>query len=232
MKKIYSIILFSALIVWSCNPDDPEFKSVDKSQITDFWNEISGPDDFTSKGTVDYEVSPRSNSTYEWAISGAAGATVTPDGTYPFMVSISVPENPELQNATVSVKETTDWGATKTFTMDVTIQPFCTYDPSSWAGDYSCNEPGYGDYPVTFTQDTDDPNKFWIDNFWDYGGTPYYIFDPNSFDITLPEQTISMGGSDYLVEGTGKYDQCAGTFYIDYLVDGGDTDDNRHTYTK
>jgi hypothetical protein len=92
------------------------------------------------------------------------------------------------------------------------------YDASSWAGDWVGAEDGAccsSNDPNTLRQDTSDPNKYIMDNFWGDGVDAYIIFSPSTkLDdqiVTLPEQTTSEGG---VASGTGTYDQCAGTFVI------------------
>ncbi len=108
----------------------------------------------------------------------------------------------------------------------------CTYDIANFIGDYDCNEPGYGIYDVTFTQIDD--NTVEIDNFWDFGGVAQYEFDASG-GVTLPEQTIQMGGEGWVVAGSGSYDPCTGGFAVDYTVvrvsDGLTYDDNTHTFS-
>ncbi|MDH5598205.1 MAG: hypothetical protein OEY34_03720, partial [Cyclobacteriaceae bacterium] len=117
------------------------------------------------------------------------------------------------------------------------LQGECPFDINTFVGNYSCVEPGYGTYGVVSTDySATVPNSIVVDNFWDWGGTPYYTFDPNSDVVTLPKQTISMGGQDWIVEGSGTYDKCSGDFVVDYTVNQASTgdqwDSNTHTYTK
>lgn len=324
MKKIYSLLFIAAVLLMSCDPDDPEFESVDKSQITDIWNEIEGPETVISGTKPEFEASPRSGSSFDWTISvdgysatvyesadnefimegvfeqfrgedtvsavvtvvettewgvsesfeysfnvapftnsidgsdvvvsgteGEFSLTEHPGSTYEWSLSevdnaslsstsgysttIVTEKNSEDVTATLSVTETPADGPSLTLTMSITISRYCDYDATTWAGVYYCNEPGYGTYSIELAQDEDDENTFESDNFWDYSGTPYYVFDPESFDVTMPEQTIVMGGTEYTVSGTGEYDQCENSFYVDYELydDAGDlVEENTHTFTK
>lgn len=125
----------------------------------------------------------------------------------------------------------------QTFTLE--LSRFCALDISQWVGVlFDCDEPGYKVYDASFTAGAE-PNTIVNTNFWDFGGTPVYTFDESaSVDeaiVTLKEQTISMGGEDWVVVGSGTYEQCSRTMIINYKVfrvsDGGQYDDNVHIYT-
>lgn len=124
----------------------------------------------------------------------------------------------------------------QTFTLN--LSRFCPLDLSGWVGTFNCNEPGYGDYQVNFVKGTD-PNTLVIDNFWDYGGVVTYTLNdaagPDDATVEIKEQTVTMGGTDFIVLGTGTYEQCSRTMIVHYQVlrpsDRATYDDNTHTYT-
>jgi hypothetical protein len=100
-----------------------------------------------------------------------------------------------------------------------TVTDFCTYDDDLWSGTYTSTEfyedGAYGPYDVTLSQDGGNPNKFTLDNFWDYGLSAYVIFNPSTTGfaeatVEFPEQTVD----GETLTGTGTYDQCKGIFKI------------------
>jgi len=99
------------------------------------------------------------------------------------------------------------------------VSHLCTYSASSWTGDWGGDEVGAccgGTDANAIRQDATDPNKFIMDNFWGDGVDAYFILNPSSTSVfeqvlTMPKQVTSEGG---IAEGTGTYDQCAGTFTI------------------
>ncbi len=102
----------------------------------------------------------------------------------------------------------------------------CPFDPSSWTGDWGGDEVGAccgGTDANTITQDSVDPNKFIMDNFWGDHVDAYIIFTPSTtpYDqvVELPEQITSENGT---ASGIGTYDQCQGTFSINtsYTIGG------------
>ena len=95
---------------------------------------------------------------------------------------------------------------------------YSPYNASSWVGDWGGDEVGAccgGTDDNTIRQDTSNPNKFIMDNFWGDGVDAYIIFTPSTSltdqVVTLPTQTTSEGG---IASGTGTYEQCYGTFTI------------------
>ncbi len=104
---------------------------------------------------------------------------------------------------------------------------YCAFNPSSWTGVWGGDEVGAccgGTDKNNITQDSSNPNKFWMDNFWGDHVPAYIIFTPstNFHDqvVTLPKQTTADPG---VASGTGTYDQCSQTFTINttYVAFGG-----------
>jgi hypothetical protein len=192
--------------------------------------ELSGPEEMTSGQTVTFSI-PNWPGIKSWSIVEGPGSLMNASTS---SVSFVTEKSPEPSSAVIRVEYTYNGFEPGFFEVEVSIAAFCDYVPSSWAGNYSTNEPGYGNYPNTLTQDDENPNKFWIDNFWNYGGEAYYIFSENSEIVTLPKQIIEMGGDEYEIEGVGYYDQCNNVFVVDYKVfEGGEeVDNNTHTFTK
>jgi hypothetical protein len=111
---------------------------------------------------------------------------------------------------------------------------------SFFTGSYMADEPGYDIYPATLTTDATNPNGIRTNNFWDFGGNLLYVLDAATNKVTIPTQTIQMGGEGWIISqgaaGDGTFDPCTGTMVIPYKVvrvsDGGTYDNNTHTYTK
>jgi len=95
---------------------------------------------------------------------------------------------------------------------------YTPYNASSWVGDWIGIEDGAccsSEDPNTIRQDTSNPNKFIMDNFWGDGVDAYVIFSPSTNldnqTVNMPTQTTSENG---IASGAGTYDQCTGTFMI------------------
>lgn len=103
----------------------------------------------------------------------------------------------------------------------------CPYNAATWTGVWGGDEVGAccgGTDKNNIIQDTSNPNKFIMDNFWGDHVSAYVIFspstDPNKQIVTMPTQTTADPG---VASGTGTYDQCRGTFTINttYVAFGG-----------
>ncbi|MCA6077905.1 hypothetical protein [Fulvivirga sedimenti] len=142
----------------------------------------------------------------------------------------------EAQTITVTLTGASDGVELSNYaTLTTNTRKECSFSIANFVGSYSCIEPGYGGspYDVTFTEI--DATTVEIDNFWDFGGVAQYEFDASG-GVTLPEQTIQMGGEGWVVAGSGTYDPCTGSFSVDYTVvrvsDGLTYDDNTHTFNR
>ncbi len=115
------------------------------------------------------------------------------------------------------------------------LRTLCPYLRSNFTGVYSANEPGYGNYDVTFAVDPNDPNGIIVSNFWDFGGTVRYVLTPAG-SISIPSQSVVMGGTTYTVDSpsAGTFDACTFRMVVPYRVRQGTTtvDNNVHTFTK
>lgn len=262
MKKIYILFLVSIGFM-ACDPDDPEFQDVDQSQITDFFNEISGPSAAFASGEPEniynFSVMPRSGSTYEWSVTGNTGATITPDPEYPFQAGIVFGQSGETKPGSVVVKETTSWGATKTFEMPITLKAFCPFDLNTLAGTYVQDAAG----DIGESEITTDPNDqllgLIINNMlepWcgDAGGSIKVKYNDCNKTITFPnpgaDQKIAGISSlcgysgpflrppdlndDGVKSIDGTYDPVTKTFsfYATVRVDAGSFGTYKFTFTK
>lgn len=100
---------------------------------------------------------------------------------------------------------------------------YCAYDANSWGGNWTGTEtPGSVD-KNKLTQDSTDPNKYVMDNWWGDGVEAYIIFTPSTNPgdqiVKVPEQTTSEGG---VASGEGTYNQCLNTFSMTckYVIGG------------
>jgi hypothetical protein len=119
------------------------------------------------------------------------------------------------------------------------IRTLCAFNRANFVGTYSTNEPGYGTYDNTSVADPTDANIIIVNNFWDFGGTVKYVFNPATNAVTVPTQDVVMGGTTYVVAAgatAGTYDACTYSFVVPYTVRLKSTnalqDSNTHTYTK
>lgn len=119
------------------------------------------------------------------------------------------------------------------------IRTLCVFSRANFLGTYSTIEPGYGTYNNTSVADATEPNTIVVNNFWDFGGTVKYLFNPTNNSVTIPTQDVVMGGTTYVVAaGTtaGTFDACTYSFVAPYTVRLKSTnalqDSNTHTYTK
>ncbi|MBN8577043.1 MAG: hypothetical protein J0L66_08870 [Cytophagales bacterium] len=125
----------------------------------------------------------------------------------------------------------------KYFTRSLRI--LCPFVRSNFTGTLNVDEPGYGTYTTVSSPDGADANTIVINNFWDFGGTVKYVFNPANTTVTLPTQDVVMGGVTYVVaQGTGNatYDACELQFVVPYTVrrksDNALFDSNTHTFRK
>ncbi len=108
-------------------------------------------------------------------------------------------------------------------------KPECPFDIKTFTGAYIANEAGYGEYDVSFKADSENPNRIWQSNFWDYTDELLaFDLDPETGIVTVPEQSITMGdGNSYMVVGSGTYDPCTGIMIVDFQ---GDVDGTHEEY--
>jgi len=116
------------------------------------------------------------------------------------------------------------------------LRVLCPFARANFTGPFLADEPGYGTYNVSFAADPADPNAIIITNFWDFGGTVRYVFNTAATAISIPSQSVVMGGVTYTVDSptAGTYDACTFRMVVPYRVRQGTTtvDTNVHTFTK
>jgi hypothetical protein len=109
-------------------------------------------------------------------------------------------------------------------TFSLIMQRFCPFDIANFTGNFVCNEVGYGEYLVDITQDPENDMAIIISNFWDWSGELKVVFSGDlSQKLTVPSQTLTMGGDPYLTTGNGNYNGCEGTFSLNTNVGGSNT---------
>lgn len=124
-------------------------------------------------------------------------------------------------------------------TVTYNLSAKCPYATSTFVASYSCDEPGYGTYNVTFTADAT-ANTIINNNFWDTGLVVKYILnDANetvSIQTTEFQADLGRGSETWVITGSGTISFCTGEMIVDYLVkakaDNVVADDNTHTFRK
>jgi hypothetical protein len=141
----FIVLLLSAMAVtfYACeDKDDYNYNNIEPIIFS-----IAGPDVATAHGVADfpsrYTVPERGGSTYNWQVGGHGGSIVQ-DETFPSIAYITFNQSSTNTTATITVTETTLGGKTsEPFTRSVSLQAFCPYNMSEWAGDYSGTMAGY-----------------------------------------------------------------------------------------
>ncbi len=189
-----------------------------------------------SSRTVIYEAY-----TVSYEITGdytASGTLNVPKGVNSFTEAVPVEAgivSDEALSATITLTAVTGGlelgrnGAN--LSVDVTITKFVPFVADDYAITFSCNEPGYGDYPVDFIT-TDDPHVLTNTNFWDSGWSVDYTFSADFEQlVTIVPQSVE----GFTIEGSGTYDGVTKTIIVDYTVvedaTGDVWDNNTHTFT-
>jgi hypothetical protein len=109
----------------------------------------------------------------------------------------------------------------------------CAFVSDNFTGTASATEiygpdDTYGPYDAEFTYNGN--NNFTMTNFWDWGADVSFNVDPSpeALTITVPNQTILLGGYPSTVEGTGIINTCGTAFLmtVDVMYGG-----NGNTYS-
>jgi len=116
------------------------------------------------------------------------------------------------------------------------MRTLCMYNASFFVGPYSCLEPGYATYPVTFTASATAANTFINNNFWDENAIINYVINPATNTVSIPSQTFVAFGATLTVvsTGTSTIDTCTGNMVVNYRVTQGANviENNIHTFTN
>jgi len=244
LRKIYSylIILTGSLVVLvSCDKSDDKIESfsavVDVSKSSLAADKYSIVTLFSTDGDtfVDYPVLTVGKKYWVKVINRTSDG----DEELP-CINIDWSDSEPKQNGddVSNIAEFTVRKSNKIVAKVVGEAHYLAYDASTWAGSWLGTEVGSccnSKDDNTITQDSSDPNKFIMDNFWGDHVDAYFIFTPSTKSgdqvITLPAQTTSEGGD--IAASTGTYDQCKGIFSIScsYTI-GGDTYEWEYNFTK
>ena len=182
--------------------------------------------------------------------------TTDPDGDAPLCdVYFGTGENPKLYkaghsgltlNVPVAEGSTYYWyvkmyDANKVMTTSAifSFSVAVAYDINNFVGLFDCDEPGYKHYDCNFTKVN--ATKISNDNFWDNGWAVEYVFDDYG-DVNIIPISYFVAGSTpakdvtYDITGSGKFNNKAKSFYVDYTVKnhatGATVDHNVHTFVK
>ncbi len=249
MKNIMKIMILLALgFAFGCEsyfPAEPNFENTYPAYV-EFEN--TAEKTVPEGGTINVVLTSRSvvykayNVSYE--ITGdytASGSVEVPGGVNSVDVALPVEAGivtDEPLSATVTLTDVSGDMALgrngMNTAVEVSITRFIPFDADDYAITFSCNEPGYGDYPCDFVK-TDDPNVLTNTNFWDSGWSIDYTFS-GDFDqsVTIEPQVRMSGDTPLTVSGSGTYDGVTKLIVVDYTVvddAGGVWDDNTHTFT-
>jgi len=239
MKKNINRFMFTlsfAAILLSCEEDEePTQITTDFSSIASTYNEKDGT------ATV---VIPFRNGTADFASKAevSLGGTATEGQDYTLGavtaegVQISIIDDNVFEpNETIRVQiPTSNGNSIHTITIvsncEDTESPYLKY----FAGTYSAIEKygpteasWYGPYEIHFEQDSEDPTKFHLDNFYDSGRSAYLVFDVATGKVHFPDQQPlpDPGAPTLLTASSGTFviDDCnsATTLTISLNYDGG-----------
>lgn len=252
-----SVILSAAVLFTSCEEELTIFKGPYHVRFSSASSSVN--ENATTATTVKLHFAgpaPKEAISIEYSVSGGTAGT---DFTLTGGSALTIPAGEFFTSFTVAPINNLIASGNKVITFEITsvsggntaglglvgkkfaytiVDDDCAFDRSEFVGTYDVLEPGYGTYEVSSAEDPDDANAIIIDNFWDFGGVVRYVFDPNTNQVTLPTQDVTMGETVYVVEGSaaGTYEACTGKFVVPYFVKakatGSILDDNIHTFTK
>lgn len=218
-NKVLVLTAFVLLVTtfFSCSPKEEE-----EEDPVDF--SIDGPSEVFQTQTTEYHVIPamdQPGTKWVWFVEGAKKENVSNETK---TVTVSFPTVPANDTVSISATAITSGGAvSQAKVVKVYVESFCILDLNNFIGAFSCDEAGYGIYPVNFSLHPTLANTIVNDNFWDWpalGEVVYYTFSGDFLEeITVPRQDFIFG-DDFAgwVEGSGTYDGCAHTMIVDYTV--------------
>jgi len=110
-------------------------------------------------------------------------------------VQLSINDDSKFEpNETIRVQLKSASGSLKGNTIHtVTIVSNCAdtdeLDEDFFVGEFVLYEDDYGPYITHIEQDETNPNKYWLDNFFDSGLPAYIVYDPATKTVSFPQQT-------------------------------------------
>jgi hypothetical protein len=233
-----AFVLTAAMLLTSCGETyiEENENAYSASDVVPIVFSVTGPTSVYQTEVRTYTPAySRAGSQWTWSVVGADLQSVSADTR---TATVEFKTIPAGGKATVTVSETTS-GGTKSpdKVIEVSVNAFCAFDINNFIGAFDCDEAGYGVYPVNFTKHPALANTIVNDNFWDWaapGAVIYYTLSGNFLEtVTVPKQDYEFGdGYVGWVEGSGKYDGCAHTMVVDYIVFyDGDEYDTHHEFS-
>lgn len=208
-----------SVILISCDDDDNDNLGVSFSSIASTTTEDGG-------GTLTIPLRDGSVSVDEIVFGGTAkeGEDFELVGVLDEGIQINIINDNvyESSNETIRIQIPSSGNSFHTVTIneDASDCQYAVYDDVDWAGSYEAiedyGEDGtYGPYTVSFSQDSEDPNKYTFADFWDSGISAYIVFDPATETVSFPSQVTAYG--TITGSGTYEYDVCSG--YRKFTID-------------
>ncbi|MFZ5999737.1 MAG: hypothetical protein ACOYW3_04460 [Bacteroidota bacterium] len=114
----------------------------------------------------------------------------------------------------------------------------CGYGIEKFIGSYTCTEPGYTNYTVSFMPWQATSGYLINDNFWNVGAPVVYRFDRSAKYVEIPEQRFFLEGLPCRVVGLGTIDSCTGNMVVSFAIIRNDGKQDRlilqntHTFVK
>jgi hypothetical protein len=112
----------------------------------------------------------------------------------------------------------------------------CSLNYDLFIGLFTCDEPGYETYPVSFSKSTAQPNAIVNNNFWDVGVPITYYINSLSKGIFILPQPFLFAGVPHRVLGKGELDTCSGNMSMQYVITNSKgtivIEENVHHYKK
>lgn len=219
-----------AVTFFACEEkEDYDFNAIEPAILA-----ISGPAIATAHGNTTfptrYTVPHRGGSTYDWQI-GAPGGTVVLDPVSPSIAHITFNQSSVNTTATITVTETTMGGKVSApFSRTITLNAFCPYNMTTWAGNYSGTRPTrHGPSVVLLPEPGLNlmrvrnlawfvPNS-WGENWVTGDGSCVMEFSCGNVVTILPQ---AIGNTDYPdrygIRGSGTVDPATMTITLTYEV--------------
>lgn len=236
---LFSFLALAFVVFNSCEKED----DYDYSKIVPKVLGLSGPAEVAAHGLSEfpytYDVTYfRGGSKLTWTVTtlsgqGQAVVTTFSEGTFENKrARIVFPQRSVGDEATITIVETTQGGVeSQPFTYKVKLNPFCYYDVSTLAGNYSGTSWRHGD--VVKMETTANLNELRVYNLANF------VVDPDGWDenwikgdgscllevscgdvVTIKKQWIGESDypDDYSISGSGTIDMATKTINLTYIV--------------
>jgi hypothetical protein len=249
MKKFIILVLVTcAVIVNGCDDEETSSPQTISFAETDFTaTEVDGD------VTLGFKLDKPANQ--DVSVMLTLGGTASEGADYSIGESVVIPKGETNGSFTITMNDDCLAESSETIVVSfgevtgvegegsytVTIPENTNFWQSHFLGAFDCDEPGYLIYDNHFDADPTDSKSIISDNFWDSGGHVRFTFNPATSTVTIPQQTVTMGGIAYVVysdpgKPAGTYDPCTYSMVVPYIVKrqstGAILDKNIHTFTK